>query len=264
MKPMHVLVVRVRAEQERDTAMSRSRPIAAAALVLGLSSCGSSSQPEPQRAASPPTRAAAQPTVSPPIEGATLPDIGEPAPIVAGTYRMPRDPWAGSRYTFTIPRGWAVQYSHVFNKRADTPQEFGFYAVRVDEIFANACGPSPARPVGPGVSALVTALRRQPGPVVSDPAETTLGGRRAVRLDLTTPKRPQGCPNIEDGGIGLRIWYSKTADKNLLMTFDGMTSVYILEIPAGRQVFVASTRGGTTDAQKAELRRVLHSIRIPG
>ena len=150
---------------------------------------------------------------------------------MAGTYRMPRDPWAGSRYTFTIPRGWAVQYSHVFNKRADTPQEFGFYAVRVDEIFANACGPSPARPVGPGVSALVTALRRQPGPVVSDPAETTLGGRRAVRLDLTTPKRPQGCPNIEDGGIGLRIWYSKTADKNLLMTFDGMTSVYILEIP---------------------------------
>ena len=131
-----------------------------------------------------------QPTVSPPIEGATLPDIGEPAPIVRGTYRMPRDPWAGSRYTFTIPRGWAVQYSHVFNKRADTPQEFGFYAVRVDEIFANACGPSPARPVGPGVSALVTALRRQPGPVVSDPAETTLGGRRAVRLDLTTPKRP--------------------------------------------------------------------------
>ena len=247
--------------------MSRSRSIAAAALVLGLSSCGGGSQ-EPQRAASPTTRAAVppvtQPTASPLMEGAVLADLGEPAPIVAGTYRMPRDPWAVTHYTFTIPKGWAVQYSHVFNKRADTRHEFGFYAVRVDEIFANACGPSPARPVGPGVDALVTALRRQPGPVVSDPVETTIGGHRAVHLDLTTPKRTQGCPNIEDGGIGLRIWYSKTADKNLLMTFDGMTSVYILDLPPGRQVFVASVRGGTTDAEKAELRRVLDSIRIPG
>ena len=162
------------------------------------------------------------------------------------------------------PEGVAVQYSHVFNKRADTRQEFGFYAVTVDEIFDNACGPIPARLVGPGVDALVTALRRLPGPVVSDPVETTLGGHRAVRLDLTTPKRPQGCPNIEDGGIGLRIWYSKTADKNLFMTFDGMTSVYILDLPAGRQVFVASVRGGTTDAEKAELQGVLDSIQIPG
>ena len=48
------------------------------------------------------------------------------------------------------------------------------------------------------------------------------------------------------------------------MTLDGVSSVYILDLPGGRQVFVTAVRGETTDAQKAELRRVLDSIRIPG
>ena len=62
----------------------------------------------------------------------------------------------------------------------------------------------------------------------------------------------------------LAVWFSEPADKNLLMTLDGVSSVYILDLPGGRQVFVTAVRGETTDAQKAELRRVLDSIRIPG
>ena len=163
---------------------------------------------------------------------------------------MPRDAWAVTDYSVKIPAGWAMQHGHLFNKHADTPAEFGFYAVTVDEIFSNPCVLySPPRTVGPGVDVLVKALSKQPGPVVSDPVETTLGGHRAVRLDLATPKRWQNCPMLEDG-VGLQIWLSEPADKHLLMTLDGITSVYILDLRSGRQVFVTAVGGETTDAQR--------------
>lgn len=255
--------------------MSGSRAIAAAALVLALSGCAENSEPSAAETAAETAHESApasETESSPSSAGAgssvsaqtPIPVTDEPTAIDAGTYHMPRDAWAVTDYSVKIPAGWAMQHGHLFNKHADTPAEFGFYAVTVDEIFSDPCVLySPPRTVGPGVDALVKALSKQPGPVVSDPVETTLGGHRAVRLDLATPKPWANCPMLEDG-VGLQIWLSEPADKHLLMTLDGITSVYILDLRSGRQVFVTAVGGETTDAQKAELRRVLDSIRIPG
>ena len=46
---------------------------------------------------------------------------------------------------------------------------------------------------------------------------------------------------LEDG-VGLQIWFSEPAEKHLLMTLDGITNVYILDLPGGRQVFVTAVR----------------------
>lgn len=245
--------------------MIRKAPMLAPALLLGLSACGGTN-PQPSGTPSPtaPAAPSAPPSATPGAPASTaLPVSDDPTPIAAGTYRMPQDKWAVTDYSVTIPDGWTIQYGHLFGKRADTPAEFGFYAITVDEVFSNPCViPSPAVPVGPGVDALVTALVEQPGPGFSDPVETTLGGHPAVRVDLVVPKRWTECPSLDDR-VGLRIWYSEPADKNLLTTLDGTTSVYVLEFPGGRQVFVVSWRDATTDAERAELQRVLDSIRFP-
>jgi hypothetical protein len=231
--------------------MDRSRSIAATALVLGLSGCGASSEPQ------------SRPTTSPPAQTA-LPVTDEPTPIEPGRYRLPRDPWAVTDYSVTIPAGWTLQYGHVFAKHPDTAAEYGFYGVTVDEVFSHPCvGDSPTTPVAPGLEALVTALRTLHGPVLSDPVETTLGGRRAIRVDVATPKRWTACPNLDDG-VGLRIWLSVPADKNLLVEPGTVKTLYLVEVPTGRQVFVTGAAQQTPAAERAELPAVLDSIRIPG
>lgn len=248
--------------------MIRKVPILASGLLLGLSACVGSSTP-PSAVPSAPATAAASASASsgPSAQASTgptpLPVADDPTPIEAGTYLMRRYNWAVVDYSVMIPEGWAIQYGHSFGKNPDSPAEFGFYAVTVDEIFSNPCVvPSPAQPVGPGVDALVTALLEQPGPGFSDPVETTLGNHPAIRMDLVVPTSWTACPSLDEG-IGLRVWLSERAGKNFLTTLDGTSRVYVLDFPAGRQVFLVSWRDPTTDAELAELQRVLDSIRFP-
>jgi hypothetical protein len=175
---------------------------------------------------------------------------------------MPRDEWSVVDFTVTLPEDWTVQYGHVFAKDPDTVDELGFYAVVVDEIYADACegDAGEVMDVGPSVDDLAAALLQQPGPMASGPVETSLGGYPATRIDLAIPEDLDlaACTYAD---VGLQIWYSAPADKYFVLLRDGAVSVYIVDVDGQRQVFVT---GGsvTSDENVRELQATLDSIQI--
>jgi len=187
----------------------------------------------------------------------------DPIAIEQGVYRIPRSDWSVADFTVTFPKGWTAQYGHVFLKEPDSPEEQGFYAVVVDDIFADACAGSAARSlkVGPSVDDLAAALLEQSGPITRGPVETTFGGYPATRIDLTVPAGfdLRAC-DVKD--VGLRIWFSAPANKNFVLLTDAAMTVYIIDVNGQRQVFLAGSRAGTSNADRRELQTILDSIHI--
>lgn len=245
----------------RVETVSVKGPALAAGLLLaaGMAGCGGDSDAsgEPQ-----PTSATRSPTVLAMPAGDTR--DGAHAPIEAGTYLIPSSPWSIAGFTVTFPEGWTLQHGHVYGEHADTPEEFGFYAVVVEEIFSDPCqeGSEPTQ-VGPRSEDLVTALLEQSGPAKSGPVDTTLGGYPATRIDLTVPKHWTDC-TLLDEGFGLQLWYSEPADKHFVLLPDSAASVYVIDVDGKSQVFLTQVGNPTSAADRAELQRVLDSIRIEG
>jgi hypothetical protein len=187
--------------------------------------------------------------------------------IEPGTYRVPASVWSVADFMVTLPRDWTVQYGHVYSKyQASESDEMGFYAVVVDDIYADACAGSTSgtTDVGPSVDDLVEALLDQPGPMASEPVDTTLGGYAAVRIDLTVPQDFDltACNLYQDGFLGLQVWYSQPADKYFVLSPDSTASVYILDVGGERQVVLTGTRSTSSDGDVAELQSILDSIRF--
>ncbi len=234
------------------------RAIAVAALLAGLTGCGGGASDELQ--ASTPS-ATLSPT--PDATDNPFPESDDPVAVEPGTYQIPKSAWSVADFTVAFPKGWAVQYGHVYSKHTDTDEEFGFYAVVVDTIYADACAGSNGEliEVGPRVDDLAEALLHQQGPKTSGTVETKLGGYPATRIDLTVPKGFDltGC-NAAD--IGLQIWYSPPADKNFVLLRDGIATVYIVDVDGQRQVFQTQYGSATSDEDVRELQAVLDSINI--
>ena len=212
-----------------------------------------------------PTRAPAHASPSSTPSDATttaFPFHDEGVDIEPGTYLIPKSAWALRNFKVTFPEGWSAQYGHVYHGPSE---KIGFYAVLPDEIFVDACvggtdEPGGLQDVGPQVEELATALHQQTGPLASDPVETTLGGYPALRVDLSIPEGfdLSDC-NVTD--IGLQVWYSEPADKNLVVLRDQIVSVYIVDLDGERQVFLASRRA-TSEEDAQKLQEVLDSIQI--
>ena len=184
-----------------------------------------------------------------------------------GDYRVPESEWSVAPFTVTFPAGWTAQYGHVFAQHFDEPDEFGFYAVEVDEVFRDACRGEggPTREVGPAVDDLITALREQTGgAVVSAPVRTTLGGFPAKRVDLRIPGRLDlgRCQMASYGFTGLQVWYSRPADKYFVLLPGAVAHVYVVDVRGRRQVFLAQVGNPGSAADRAELQAVIDSIRI--
>ncbi len=182
--------------------------------------------------------------------------------IEPGTYRIPSSAWSLRDFTVTFPEGWSVQYGHVYHKHSDTEVDVSVYAVVVDAIHADACAGSGGEimEVGPSVDDLGAALLQQSGPVASDPVETTLGGYRAIRVDLSIPDGFD-LTSCNAADVGLQVWYSAPADKNLVLLRDEIMSVYIVDLDGQRQVFLAGRHAMANDDAQ-ELQEVLNSIQI--
>jgi hypothetical protein len=246
-------------EWRAEMRTGRGRALAVATLLLGvLTGCGGSGTAEP-RASAP----SAIPSRT--LDATTSPfaDSTEPVAVEPGTYRIPSSAWSVTDFTVTFPEGWTVQYGHAYASNADEDDEFGFYAVVVDSIYADACEGETGElmQVGPSVDDLLTALLGQPGPEVSDPIDTTIGGYPATRIDLAIPEGfDLAACSLE--GIGLQIWYSPPADKYFVLLADAIASVYIIDVDGQRQVFLTQQRSATSDDDLAELRSVLDSIHI--
>lgn len=248
--------------------MRAGRVGAAVLLLLTLAACTPGPGPvkpstAPDRPTSPssPTPPTARPPSMP--AGDASHDTGH-VPIESGTYLLPRSAWSVADLAVTFPDGWTVQYGHVFARHHDQEGEFGFYAVVVDEIYADACRGErgDVMTVGPGVQDLVDALLEQPGPAKRGPVDTTLGGRPAVRLDLSIPPRLQRRNCFLGPGTGVQVWYSEPADKYFVLLPDDVVSVYVVDVDGKRQVFLAQVGDPGSTRDRAELQSVLDSIRI--
>jgi hypothetical protein len=204
---------------------------------------------------------AGTPASGPPASASTTPFevTTEPVAVEPGTYRMPSSRSSVADFTVTLPDGWMVQYGENFSKHADTDEGVGFYGVRVDDIYADACVGMDGEltEVGSGVDDLATALLQQPGPVTSGPVETTLGGYPAMRVDLKVPEGYsfKTC-SLRDA---LQIWLSPPADYTVLFP-DGDASAYIIDVEGERQVFWTWAGSGVSDEDMQEFQAVLDSI----
>jgi hypothetical protein len=255
----------------RETVWVNRLALAAGLLaVAGLAGCGGDPEAsaEPQPAASPRTSATPSSILRTMPDGNTG-DEGAHVPIEAGTYLMPSSAWSVADFTVTFPEGWTVQYGHVFAQHSDEDDEFGFYGVVVDDIFADACRGEGGRSkaVEPGVEDLVNALLKQGGGAVKTvPVSTTLGGYPAMRIDLKIPKHLDldNCQMTQYGFPGLQVWYSDPADKYFVLLPGAAASVYVVDVGGERQVFLSQVGNPRSAGDRAELQTVLDSIRIEG
>lgn len=234
-------------------------------LIAGSAGCGSDSDGSPART-SPPTSTTRPSDALRTIAEWDEQDGDEPARMLPGTYRIPASPWSVTDFTVAFPEGWTSQYGHVYGTNSDEPDELGFYAVVVEEIFTDSCAPEDetTRTVGPGVDDLVTALRQQAGgAAVSQPVRTMLGGLPATRIDLTIPEHVD-VSRCRMAPAGLQIWYSEPADKYFVLLRDATASVYVVDVDGERQVFLTQIGSTASASDRAELEAVLDSIRIQG
>ena len=184
--------------------------------------------------------------------------------IEPGRYRIPRSAWSAADFTVTFPKGWTVQYGHVYHQNGQGGETAEFYAIDLHDIYSDAChGEGVPKTVGPGVDGMVTALLEQEGPLATEPVETTLGGYPATRIDFTVPQSLdlEECRLAADGVLGLQLWYSAPADKHFVLLPGGMASVYVLDVDGDRQVFLTQ-QFSPTPKDRAEMQAVLDSIRV--
>ena len=244
------------ARRNRNALVKPRAVVIGLSLLVTLIGCGGGVTAEP-RASVP----VATPSPTPGATTTTFPYRTEPVAIEPGTYRIPKSGWSVVDFTVTFPEGWTVQYGHVYASNTDEDDEFGFYAVVVDDIFTDACEGEAGglTEIGPSVDELADALLQQPGPEANGPIDTTLGGYPATRIDLAIP----GALDLETcsfEGVGLQIWYSLPADKYFVLLADGIASAYIVEVAGQRQVFLTQHRSATSDEDLSELRSILDSI----
>ncbi len=237
--------------------MTRSALGVATILLMGLAGCDGGSSAEPRTSAPPATPSSTPPSM--PVGDGDAEEAIEP-----GRYRIPSSPWSTTDFAVTFPEGWTVQYGHVYHQNNPQGETAELYAVVLDAIYTDSChGEGVPRKVGPGVDALVDALRDQRGTAAGDPTQTTVGGHPATRLDLAIPDGLdlKECRLAEDGVLGLQLWYSEPADKYFVLQPDGTASIYVLDVDGDRQVFVTQQFSHAPE-DRAEVQAVLDSIRV--
>ena len=244
---------------------SRASRAAQLCVVLALAACGddatTASESEQVTTTSAPVRSIPLEN-GPPLEPGTY--------QVSSTGRTGADPllWSIVDFTITIPEGWNGHTGHYLSKYEDVNEAagLGIYPVLVDEIYADACegerGPTMA--VGPEVNDLVDALLAQPGPVATEPLETTIGGLPATRIDLEVPEGADlgSCLLADYGPPGLQIWFSDSSDKYFVLMPGSTASIYVVDVDGERQVFLTQHGPATSDEDLRELQSMLDSIRI--
>ena len=103
---------------------------------------------------------------------------------------------------------------------------------------------------GPSVENLATTLAGLPGFRTSDPAPVSLGGYHGLYVELVTVAPP--CP---------AYWLTGRTTGLADDAVRGHVSrLWVLEVEDGRIVVEASHEPGATDAQVAELTRIVDSV----
>ena len=221
---------------------------------------GMSPSPSPASSRSAATLDPSPPTspASPPMHDA-FPEPGEPV------FGSDAATVGGVELTFDVAsHDWDASVQGVLRGH-DFDQSFGFWSP--DRVNADPCDPGSGRPVGPTATDLATAIASIQGIEVSGPTEATVGGLRAVQLDVTVPA-DLACPEdhaiyVESGPV-VELWSSDKRVSGMGHSFGPGHRIlaWIVDVE-GERVFIEADMSATDDAQVAdEVRRIVDSIRF--
>jgi hypothetical protein len=240
--------------------------IAAAAVVLitvlGIQllpgNGGVGVQPTPTATATP--QATPAPTSEPTPEVTPALPTTQPLPVVgplaAGTYVIDDPGITRAPFTLTIPEGWHTSDGFI-SKGGTGGQLFSSEAIFgpwiVENVFADACDWAGTLESVTTAAEIVEALERQEGRDHSTPRAAVVGDQPATLITLSNT----GCNDAavrnwpDPGPDASGGWRSIQGQRDL---------VFVVDLPEGAQVIVASEMPGATEAAKAELSSIVESI----
>ncbi len=136
-----------------------------------------------------------------------------------GTYYIPEGDMAPRRFTFTVPAGWANEEGWIIKNLEGEPiNRYGvtndvvLVTYFVTHVYTDICNwQGSLNEVGPTVDDLAAALVAQAGRLASAPADVTLGGFPAKRIELTVPADL----DVDDcDGGNVRFWPDPGPDQS--------------------------------------------------
>lgn len=215
----------------------------------------------------PPNIGGPQESPAPTATPRALPSQGN---LEAGTYRIDADDWTPRPFTVTVPEGWRTSEGFISKGEGTgpAPRELGDVFVAtwmLTHVYIDACqwdGAIAEKMTEVGTPDEVTeALGSQLGHETSGPTAVTLGGYPAQQLEFYVP---------EDFEIAtcsasfLRLWPDPGPNASGgLPIFAGQTvTVYVIDIDGAAFVVAAASLADASEADVAELDRMVNSIRF--
>ena len=191
----------------------------------------------------------------------------EPVAVEPGTYQIPKSAWSVADFTVTFPKGWTVQYGHVYAKLSNAGDELGgdtgFYAVVPDAIYADAC-------VGSNSGQLIWSLPRVDDLLKhcsavrpeEERSSRTTSGRLSREADQ--PHRPERLrpKRLQREGHRPSDLARPPADKYFVLLQSEIASVYILDVNGQRQVFLTGHSSAASQEQCGNCRPFPHFYHI--
>ena len=182
-------------------------------------------------------------------------DSHAPGELEPGAYAL--EHLGPFRITFTVPAGWEkLSAPATIWAQPDSNARLGF--MTVDNVFIDPCDPGRGLvdpPVGPTVDDLATALGSVVGLQATTPADFTLSGFTAKRIDLTVVT-PMG-PCVAETA------FLRGNNSTLDVPAPGPQEDYrlwIVDVDGQRLVIIQVARAAATVSQRADLQAIFDSI----
>jgi hypothetical protein len=197
-----------------------------------------------------------QPTETPTPTPAFLPGSGG---LEAGPYLLYVD---SLKITLTVPRDWEAWDLGVLRRGGKAPKGSGLTFWIVSNVVVDPCHYEEGvlePPVGPTVDDLATALAKQARRQATTPTVVTLDGYAGKHLQLTVP------PHIKlatCSGGKFFSWTKRDGGARWQQGPGQRDELWILDVHGIRLVIDAAFFPKTPAKERAELDRILESVRI--
>jgi hypothetical protein len=232
--------------------LAYGRPAVSLACGLLLAACGASAGD-----GTPPA------TVSPaPTATLSTPGTERITSVVLGDGGFPA-------YSVAVPVGWSSNGGFVINQSTGV---MGVSVWDVTKVPSDPChwADTLADP-GPSVDDLVRALVAQESRNATTPTDVTLAGHSGVYLEWSVPKDAvvtgdadfDGCDVVpENGHRDFISWLSSSGGSRYQQHAGQVDWLWILDVNGQRLVVDATHLADETEANRAELRQVVESLRF--
>jgi hypothetical protein len=243
---------------------TRAATASVISLVLTLAACGgSSSVPAPT---APSTVAATATSTETPVLGGGTEGLEAGANVLDLVAReqvgVGPGPASLPKIELTVPEGWFNFKGISVGKGSTPPQKVFVFFWDVAQVYPTPCKwkGKPMVDPGPDVNGLASALAAQPHRNATAPTDIELGGFEGKYLELSVPSGV----NFADCDEGyFESWTANGWGSDRYQQRPGQVDrLWILDVDGERLVIDASTLSDATAEDRAELERVVDSIRF--